>query len=159
MLPPYLGNCLCGQVTFQLTAEPLTYYACHCTDCQRRTGGAMRLAMWVSRSSLQVLSGEPALLEFEIRPGRQRRAKACAKCDTRLWAEPADRPSLAVLLPGVLQNVSHFEPVAHLWVKSALPWVGIPSGVAKFDTQPNDPKELIRLWRAATSSRGAATAS
>ena len=28
MSPPYLGSCLCGQVKFQLTAEPLTFYAC-----------------------------------------------------------------------------------------------------------------------------------
>lgn len=109
----------------------------------------MRLAMWVSREHLEVLAGEPRLLEFEIRPGRQRRAKVCTSCDTRLWAEPADKPSLAILLPGSLQNFSAFAPVAHIWVKSALPWVVIPSGVATYETQPDDPQELVRLWQAA----------
>lgn len=153
MPPPHLGHCLCGRVQFQLGAEPLTYYACHCKDCQRRTGGAMRLAMWVRREHLKVLSGEPKLLEFEIRPGRQRRAQACAHCDTRLWAEPADKPSLAILLPGSLQSLSAFEPVAHLWVRSKLPWVAVPDGVATYETQPDDPQELIRLWQVAKSLR------
>jgi hypothetical protein len=47
-----------------------------------------------------------------------------------------------------LQNGALFKPVAHIWVKSALPWVTIPEGVAKYETQPDDPKELIRLWQA-----------
>jgi hypothetical protein len=156
MPPPYLGNCLCGQVQFQLCAEPLTFYACHCTDCQRRTGGSMRLAMWVARSSLQVLAGEPSLLQFQGSPGRPRRSKACSVCDTRLWAEPADKPSLAILFPGSLQNPGHFKPVAHLWVRSALSWVTIPEGVAQYQTQPDDPKELIRLWQAKHGAPGLA---
>ena len=155
MPPSYLGNCLCSEVRFQLNAEPLTYYACHCTDCQRRTGGSMRLAMWVGRSHLQVLTGEPVLLEFKGSKGRPRRARACAACDTRLWAEPADRPSLAILLPGTLQEASGFEPVAHVWVRSALPWVKIPEGVSKYETQPDDPNELIRLWQAKHGVSGA----
>jgi hypothetical protein len=146
MAPPYPGNCLCGEVRYQLCAEPLTYYACHCTDCQRRTGGAMRLAMWVARSSLEVVSGSPALLEFQGSPGRPRRARACPACDTRLWAEPADKPNLAILLPGSLRDVGQFQPVAHLWVRSALPWVEIPRDVARYETQPQDSQELIRLW-------------
>jgi hypothetical protein len=108
----------------------------------------MRLVMWVARASLQVISGEPVLLEFQGSPGRPRRSKACAVCDTRLWAEPAERPSLAILFPGTLQMASHFKPVAHLWARSALSWVTIPDGVAQYETQPDDPKDLIRLWQA-----------
>jgi hypothetical protein len=158
MPAPYLGSCLCGRVQFQLLAEPLTYYACHCTDCQRRTGGAMLLAMWVERSSLEVLAGEPELQVFELRPGRQRRSKVCPNCDTRLWAEPADRPSLAILRPGTLENHREFEPIAHLYTRSALSWVVIPPGVASYETQPEDPRELVRLWQEATSRRAAASA-
>lgn len=149
MPPPYLGHCLCGQVQFQLNAEPLTCYACHCRDCQRRTGGAMRLVLWVARQNLQVLSGEPVLLTFQGSPGRPRRARACAACDTRLWAEPAAQPDLAILFPGTLEESHRFSPIAHLWVRSALPWVILPEDVARFDTQPSDPGELIRLWQAA----------
>jgi hypothetical protein len=154
--PPYPGHCLCGQVQYELRGEPLTYYACHCTDCQRRTGSSMRLAMWVTRSDLHVVAGEPILLEFKGSPGRPRRARACAECDTRLWAEPPDKPTLAVLLPGTLQDASQFQPVAHLWLRSALPWVTIPSGVATYETQPSDRRELVQLWQAAHGSSGQA---
>src|SRR5712691_11511390 len=128
MPAPYFGSCLCGRVQFQLLAEPLTYYACHCTDCQRRTGGAMLLAMWVERSALEVLTGEPELQVFELRAGHQRRSKVCPSCDTRLWAEPADRPSLAILRPGTLQSHRDLKPLPHLLAMSALAFAGFPVG-------------------------------
>jgi hypothetical protein len=40
MPAPHIGSCLCGQINFELRDEPLTFYVCHCTNCQRRTGGA-----------------------------------------------------------------------------------------------------------------------
>lgn len=148
--PPYTGACLCGKVQYELTAWPITYYACHCTDCQRRSGAAMRLAMWVERVALAVKQGSPELRTFSFGEGRQRRAKVCVDCDTRLWAEPADKPKLAILLPGTLHNHREFEPVAHLWTRSALPWVSIPSDAKRYETGPADPMELVALWRQAT---------
>jgi len=147
--PPWSGSCLCGKVQYLLNEHPLAFYACHCTDCQRRTGGAMRLAMWVNRSALQVTQGEPLLLTFALGNGRERRAKSCRDCDTRLWAEPNDKPSMASLLPGTLHNSREFEPVAHLWMKSALPWVVVPPGAAVYETQPERSGELTRLWQEA----------
>ena len=73
MLPPYPGHCLCGRISFRLNAEPLTLYACHCTDCQRRSGGALLLAMWVQRESLELLEGEAELVSSVANDGRERR--------------------------------------------------------------------------------------
>lgn len=78
MSPPYLGSCLCGQVKFQLTAEPLTFYACHCTDCRRRSGGALLLSMWVHRESLELLEGNPLLVSSIANDGRERKNEICA---------------------------------------------------------------------------------
>ena len=152
-LPPYSGACLCGDVKYVLTAWPVTYYACHCIDCQRRTGGAMRLAMWVEKAALKVVHGQPKLRVFEFGEARQRRAMFCVDCDTRLWAEPTNRPQLASLFPGTLYNHAEFEPVAHIWTRSALPWVSFPPGASLYDTQPSDWNELKVLWQQATSTR------
>jgi len=147
MPAPYLGNCLCGQVKFQLTAEPLTLYACHCTDCQLRSGGALLLSMWVHRDSLEVLEGSPLLVSSIANDGRERKNQVCPACQVRLWSEPVHRPALAILRPGTLQRASEFAPIAHQFVRSALPWFVFPEGVARYDTTPDDPAELVRLWR------------
>jgi hypothetical protein len=91
MLPPYRGNCMCGQIQFRLNAEPLTLYACHCTDCQHRSGGALLLSMWVNRDSLEVLDGTPKLVSSIANDGRERKNKVCPTCEVRLWSEPVSR--------------------------------------------------------------------
>jgi hypothetical protein len=144
---PLQGHCVCGALRYTLTGAPLTFYACHCTDCQRRSTGALRLSMWVRRSDLRLDAGTPQVRSSILPSGRQRVALACADCDTELWTAPPDRPQLAILRPGTLVRGRDFTPVAHLYLRSALPWVGIPAGAARYDTAPADPGELVRLWR------------
>ncbi|MFX7731814.1 GFA family protein, partial [Acinetobacter baumannii] len=69
MHPPYPGSCLCGSVKYQRIADPLTFYVCHCTMCQRRTGGAALPVMWVRRTDLEILEGHAPLAEFDLGNG------------------------------------------------------------------------------------------
>ena len=158
MPAPYAGHCLCGDVQFELCAEPLTLYACHCTDCQRRSGGAMRLSMWVDRGALEVTAGKPEVRESDLSSGRRRVGKACARCDTDLWTEPPEYPSRAILLPGTLLRAREFVPVAHLFVRSSLPWLELPKEAVRYGTKPEDPRELVRLWRSAMHDQGSGAA-
>jgi hypothetical protein len=41
------GGCVCGAVRYRLTAPPLIVHACHCRDCQKQTGSAFVLNMWI----------------------------------------------------------------------------------------------------------------
>ena len=116
----------------------------------------MRLAMWVPRDSLSVRQGTPELREFEL-GGRLRRLKICAACHTHLWSEPANRPTMAVVLATTLRQHREFQPVAHIWTKSALPWVVFPPGVPTYETQPKDPMELVRLWQQEEGGNASAT--
>ncbi|WP_413877270.1 hypothetical protein [Albidovulum sp.] len=36
------GHCTCGRVRYRLIDRPLFVHACHCTWCQRETGGRTR---------------------------------------------------------------------------------------------------------------------
>ena len=53
MPAPYTGGCLCGEIRYRLSAEPLVLYACHCTDCQRQSATAFNLSMPVAREIYQ----------------------------------------------------------------------------------------------------------
>ena len=37
---PLTGGCQCKGVRYQITAEPLTVYVCHCTECQCQSASA-----------------------------------------------------------------------------------------------------------------------
>jgi hypothetical protein len=103
--------------------------------------------MWVHRGALELTQGELARHDLTLAGGRNSNARVCPHCATRLWSEPARRPEFAVLRPGTLDDTSWLEPVAHIWTRSAQPWYAFPEGVARYETQPADMRELVALWR------------
>jgi hypothetical protein len=144
---PYSGGCVCGATRYRLTQEPITLYACHCTDCQKRSGSAFGLSMWVRRSALEITEGELRSHDLTLADGRQSNARVCPRCATRLWSEPARLPEYSVLRPGTLDDTAWLEPVAHIWTRSAQPWFRFAQGAATYDTQPPDMLELAALWQ------------
>src|SRR5215831_3129746 len=54
MVPKLSGGCLCGVVRYVLTQRVrFNPYACHCTDCQRRTGGAFGVQLTARREDVE----------------------------------------------------------------------------------------------------------
>jgi hypothetical protein len=144
---PYSGRCLCEAVHFRVTQEPLTVYACHCTDCQKRSGSAFGLSMWVKRPAIEVTKGEVTVHKSTGADGKMRFGMICGQCGTRMWSEPPKWPDYAVMRPGTLDDTSWLKPVAHIWTQSAQPWVVFPEGVPKYAKQAGDLQILIDLWR------------
>lgn len=149
MPAPYDGGCLCGAVRYRLADEPLTLYACHCTNCQRQTGSAFGLSMIVARESVSLLRGEPRSFRVTLEDGLTRQGRFCGECATRLWGEPPKYPQVFVLRPGTLDDTTWLRPVAHIWTRSAQPWLTIPPDALHFDAQPGDDDRtaMLRAWR------------
>ena len=137
---------MCGAAHYRVSGEPITFYACHCTDCQRRTGSAFGLSMLVPKAAVELTQGETVPVEALVENGRVKRSVACAKCRTQLWGISGRNPEVLVIRPGTLDDKSGLEPVAHMWTRSKQPWVTLPQGVPMFETQP-DPAILAKLWK------------
>jgi hypothetical protein len=56
--PSLTGGCLCGGVRFELTEPATDAGYCHCTRCQRRTGGASSAQVRIDGRTLRILQGE-----------------------------------------------------------------------------------------------------
>ncbi len=54
----YSGGCECKSVRYQFQGEPMTCYACHCTDCQTASGSAFALSMILNDKDIEVTEGE-----------------------------------------------------------------------------------------------------
>ena len=63
-----VGGCLCGQVRYSGTAEPMFTGVCHCKDCQRETGTAFNIVIAVPQAAPFL----PRLAEDLYAKGRQR---------------------------------------------------------------------------------------
>lgn len=151
---PQHGGCLCGDIRYSLLEDPLTVYACHCTDCQRQSGASFTLSMAVRAEALQLVRGHPQEYSVKLADGRRKRSNFCARCSTRLWG-PSRRPGLAILEPGTLDDTSWFHPAGHIWTRSAQPWVQIPKDALNISERPQeeDIVALVRAWKGRQSPK------
>jgi len=57
----HLGSCECKSIQYKFSGEPLTCYACHCTDCQTSSGSAFGLSMIVNDKDIEIVKGKVAI--------------------------------------------------------------------------------------------------
>jgi len=140
----YSGGCECKSVRYQFKGEPLTCYACHCTDCQTSSGSAFGLSMIVNDKDVEVTEGEISVNTIDTN-GIKVQKHYCAQCGTSFWFSADEYPNIMALKPGTFDDTSWFEPIAHLWVRSAQPWVILDKSISQYEKQP-EISELIGLW-------------
>ena len=54
----HLGGCLCGQIRFQASADPIAVSVCHCRDCQHGSGGGPNYIALISVAAFEITKGE-----------------------------------------------------------------------------------------------------
>ncbi len=128
------GGCACGAVRYLLEGNPLFTHACHCTDCQRLTGGAFGVSMIIEESQLRRTKGQPMSGELTADSGNTKKVYFCGGCGSSLWNESSGRPGALTLKPGTLDDTDWFKPEAHIWTRSKQPWVQISEDTACFET-------------------------
>ena len=62
----YLGSCECKSIRYQYSGDPLTCYACHCTDCQTSSGSAFGLSRIVNDKDIEVIKGKVARNALDV---------------------------------------------------------------------------------------------
>ncbi len=143
------GGCACGQVRYCVDAEPIFVNQCHCTLCQRQTGTAFALNLFVESDHLHQLSGEVVEMVVSTGSGAEQTIVRCKTCGTALWSHYGrlGRGGAAVRV-GTLDEPGTVRPDAAIHISARLPWVPLPEGVPAFEThyKPSDllPQERYR---------------
>lgn len=143
---PLRGGCQCGYLRYEIRAEPLSVYVCHCTECQRQSGSAFGMSAIVPRSALAFTSGEPRRWSRTTERGNVLDGDFCATCGTRVAHYPRINETIAILKPGTLDDTQWLIPVGHIWTRSAQPWVQMPDDSVIFKEHP-DVARLINAWQ------------
>lgn len=143
------GGCLCGSLRYRITGDALFLSACHCTDCQRSTGAAFGMSLIMPKAGFELLHGTPRVFTKTFEDdGRQKFNRFCGDCGVRITTEFSRMPEILNLKPGTLDDTSWLSPVAHIWRRSAQPWVPVPEGALCFDEQPTDFTPVLQAWAA-----------
>lgn len=151
--PPFDGGCACDHVRYRMTKAPLFVHCCHCTRCQRQTGGPFAHHAMIEFTALETLQGEPEFVLVPSDSGSKHWVARCPKCQTAMWNEHGTRKAvLRYVRVGTLDEPNHFPPLAHIFVRSKQPWVQIDGGTPAHDGEYDRKK----TWPAASMERLAA---
>jgi hypothetical protein len=148
------GGCACGAIRYRLTAAPMIVHACHCLDCQKQTGSAFVLNLWIEREFIEASGAEP--IAFSVPPGSSGKPHDvfhCGACGTALWSKYHAAPGDTVLLrAGTLDDPAAITPDVHIFTRSKVPWLQLPEGARVFEgyykTSDVWPPESLKRWQA-----------
>jgi hypothetical protein len=112
------GACLCGKVTFDVRDPDVMGY-CHCTRCQRWSGGAGLPEVEVDAANFEITSGQE-LIRHYTEEGFSG-VGFCTNCGSSLYAFGDGKYYVSA---GVLQDLE-FEPAYHMMVAYKAPWDAI----------------------------------
>ena len=121
---PLTGACMCGGVRYELDAPPEYAGYCHCTRCQRRTGGAASISARVRRGSFRVTEGEDLVTVFRPEEGFEK--AFCSECGSALFSRHRDDPEVISVRMGTFDGDPGVRPSYRQFVAYAAPWEPIP---------------------------------
>ncbi|WP_336964363.1 GFA family protein [Sphingobium aquiterrae] len=145
------GGCACGEVRYRVDAAPILVNNCHCTLCQRQSGGDSAVNAFVETEHVLLLSGRLTEHDVPTGSGKRQTIMRCATCGTAVWSHyPRMGRFGAGLRVGTLDDPSALRPDAAIFVADRMPWVRLPEGIPAFETtyRPSDilpPDRVKRL--------------
>jgi hypothetical protein len=128
------GQCLCGNVTFELSDDFKAFYQCHCTQCQQLTGSAFASNLFTQPDNIEWTSGKENISHYE-HPTREFSKAFCKTCGS---AVPfINKRMTSLIIPaGSLLSRPGFSPQANIFVSEEAHWLVEGLQAKKFEGFP-----------------------
>lgn len=128
----YSGQCQCGAIGYQASAEPFVAYTCHCLECQRLSASAFMMCAQFPAEAVAVTQGEPATRSRGTDTGNRLKIWFCRDCGSALFVQNSARPRIRTIFTGTLHEAAAMPVSAHIWLDRALPWFQVPADHRRF---------------------------
>lgn len=130
----FTGGCLCGEIRYEVTGEPVRTQICHCNDCRKVTGSSFATNVFVNSDDLKITTGSPRQFRHIAASGNERVKEFCEICGSQLFSWGPGRPEIKGIKVGSIDgDVSFVKPWAHVWVSRALPITRLDDKLPKFE--------------------------
>ena len=140
------GGCSCGEVRYRLASDPLFTHCCHCLNCQRQTGSAFVINLLIESDRVELLAGDPQPVDVPRGAGKKQRIFRCETCQVAVYSRYT-RAGIRFVRGGTLDEPASIAPDVHIYTRSKLSWVTLPSSVpafaAYYDTEKLWPAESL----------------
>jgi hypothetical protein len=137
---PISGGCACGSIRYEIQAQPLFMFQCHCRDCQRSTGGLYAPNVWFPVPEIK-LNLEPKTYEVVSDAGHQICHDFCENCGSPIGMRTSNYLGGRGFRAATLDNWDWLEPMANIYMKNSPKWEVTNPDLEIFDAQP--PSEFV----------------
>ena len=129
------GGCLCREIRYESTSEPIITRLCWCRVCQYLGAGSGTVNVCFPTATFTV-NGAPRDYRSIADSGNVMHRRFCAACGTQLFSEAEARPHLIFVRAGTLDDPEVAKPTATIWTSQAPSWACISDQMPKVDRQP-----------------------
>lgn len=117
-----LASCSCGQLSAQVTGDPVRISICHCLACQRRTGSVFGEQARFARGHV-ITSGKSTQFSRVGDEGSRATFHFCPHCGATVWWQAEGLEAYVTIPVGAFADpafptpaVSVYEERMHAWV-------------------------------------------
>lgn len=129
------GSCLCGEVRFVLTGDPLVARYCHCLRCRRARSALHVSNMIVPLDAFRITHGADSIRSYKLPEARYFTQAFCALCGSTVPVRDTGR-KIAIVPLGSLDDDPGVRPREHIWVDSKAPWHEISDALPQYPEGP-----------------------
>jgi hypothetical protein len=129
------GGCQWGAVRYEVSAEPLEVYVCHCRECRRQSASAFGISVIVPAEAFVLRQGNLRTWSRPTDSGRVLECMFCVACGTRIrHTSPGD--AMISIKGGSLDSPPDLTAAFHIWTSRKWPGVVIPDRATCFAEEP-----------------------
>jgi hypothetical protein len=125
------AQCCCGSLRLVAPGDPTLVAACHCTECQRRTGAAFGVAAYFEKSQVKP-EGTYKIYTRDGQEGRKVRIHFCPEYGTSVYWDADFLPTHIGVAVGTFLDPSFPAPTRSVWEQSRYPWVNFNHDLEHF---------------------------
>lgn len=126
------AQCSCGAVTLSLPEPSRLVVACHCVDCQRRTGAPFGVGAFYPAEAVTV-SGTAKEFTRDAASGGKVMSYFCSNCGSTVYWKATNLPQFIGVAVGAIADREYPAPVRSVFEQSKHAWVEIGgAGVEHF---------------------------
>lgn len=119
------ARCRCGALALSLPGPSQLVVACHCVDCQRRTGAPFGVGAFYPAEAVTI-SGTPKEYVRSAASGGNVRSYFCSGCGSTIAWKADNLPGMMGVAVGAIANPDFPAPIKSVFEQSKHDWVEIP---------------------------------
>ena len=123
------GECLCGEIKYQINGPPRDARSCHCSRCRKAFSSQASAYALVEPEDFEWLSGKHLLTSYIGEHGFG--LQFCSRCGSTLCGVYNNKVHGITL--GCLNEDPEIEIGRHIFVGSKASWEVIPKGVLQYE--------------------------